>query len=277
MKILIAFYKSLYDFRWLKAQRKNGELAWSYFLLFVFVAAILTIIPFVLMLPGDLKESKGEWLKKVPEFTATFSEGKLALTGLKQPFIYTDDQEQFVVVVDTVTTTSLNLDGYLDDRDYSGILVTADRAEFFDAQRQKSEIQYWTDIPDATIDRARVVSWADKLLSTPVVVLIGLFAVLALFIGIGISKLFTLLLVAFVVWIVCSFTKRQWKFGELFAVGLFGVTLSSIVALIINFAGVRRPGIYFLALLAFMLAVVFTKDETTESQAPTVSAPPSHG
>ena len=260
MKVLVAFYKSLYDFSWLKAQRKNGELAWSYFLLFVFVLAAFTFIPAIILFPGNLKELKQEGFKKIPEFTATFSQGKLAISGLQQPLVYKDETEDFVLVVDTVTTTALDLANFLPDKDQSGILITADKVEIFDADQQKSEVQYWTDIPDTSFDKARLQSWADTLLSTPVMFLIGLVIVIVLFMGMGIGKLFTLLLVIFIVWIVSELTKRQWKFGELFTVGLFGVRLPSFLAIVAKYFSVRIPGIFFLALLAFMLAVVLTKE-----------------
>ena len=61
-------------------------------------------------------------------------------------------------------------------------------------------------------------------------------------------------------WNGCVHKERQReKLGELFAIGLYAITLPLLISLLFQAVGINIPHVESLALLAFMLAVVFTR------------------
>ena len=94
-------------------------------------------------------------------------------------------------------------------------------------------------------------------------------AILAIFIGLYVgffvSKLYTILLVTLFVSVTARLFGQVMKFAELFTIGLYAITMPSIISLILVLTGVEFSYVQFVALLAFMLAIVFTKDGTEKT------------
>ena len=258
MWFFTSLYRSLFDFRWLKERRNNSGQSWSYFFLFLFLLAGLTLIQLFLGMPSGIKEMRSLAEKNLPDFKAEWKGGELNITQLEQPFIWSE--KNFVLVIDTATTTNLQLKDWLKSPTDSGVLITKSQAEFFDANKGSSRVQYWKDVPDYSITKTELLAKADKWLSPAMVYLFSVLMFLGLYIGLIVSKLFVLLLVTILVLIVNNFAKKGWTFKQLFNVGLFAMTLPSIALTSLSLAGGRINLLYSLILLAILLMVVFVKD-----------------
>jgi hypothetical protein len=276
MTFFTSLYKSLYDVSWLKANKANRGGGWKYFFGFVALVMLVVLAGMAVSLFRVVPEIRSRAADSIPEFEATFKEGELSVTGLKQPYTYRgedEDSNKFVVMVDTVSTSTPDLDSILED-DESGLLVTKEKVEFFDANQNNGRTQFFDEMPDTSFNRARILGWIQKFLSPVFIILllgiIGLFV----FIGLIIGKLFLIVIVSLIALIVARIAKRQWQWNELFTVGLFAITLPSLVSLVLPFFGVATGHIPFLILTAFMLALVLTKDETTAPAAGQNPPPP---
>lgn len=259
MWFFTSLYRSLFDFRWLKERKNNSGQSWSYFFLFLFLLTGLTLIPFLLGMPSGIKEMRSLAEKNLPDFKAEWRGGELSVTQLEQPFVW--NEKDFVLVVDTATTTNLQLKDWLKSPTVSGVLITKDRAEIFDANKSSGRVQYWKEIPDYSITKTELLVKADKWLSPMMIYLFSVLMFLGLYVGLIVSKLFALLLVTVLVFAINNFAKKGWSFKRLFNVGLFAMTLPSIALTALSWAGGRISLLYSLILLVILLMVVFVKDD----------------
>jgi hypothetical protein len=227
------------------------------------------------VLPKGIKEIRTVIDNKIPDsFVAEVKNGTLHIQGIEQPFYYNataDDsfkelsatsslKNAFLMVIDTVNpTSSLSLNSLLDKNSASGVLVTQSQVEIYDAKTNRTQIQYIKDIPDGALTKNDIKQFADKL-TNPLIAVILIFIFIAFYIGTIISKLVSILIVSVIALIVSSISGKTWKFGELFTVGLFAITLPSVLNSIATLVGVHIPYLFTLILLAFMLALVLTKD-----------------
>jgi hypothetical protein len=139
-------------------------------------------------------------------------------------------------------------------------LVTKDRLEAFDANNGNSHTQDWKDVPDYRTSKNEVLALADKWLKPLALYFIGLIMFLGLYIGLVVSKLLTLLIVSVLALAINNFAKKGWTFKQLINIGLFALTLPTILITALGWVGGRVNFLYSLVLLAILLAVVFTKD-----------------
>lgn len=253
-------YRSIYDLTWLKLQKRSAKRAWGYFAVFVLLVTVLWAVPASVRLPGEASKIKEQVIKNIPEFQASFKGGKLQVEGLQQPYVVKDNN--FVFVVDTVSTNTPELSSYLSDEFDSGVLVTRDAIETYDnGGGGQTRTQNLKNIPDTQFNQETIIGLANKFLSPWFIALLILFMIIGVYIGSFVAKLVSILVVTVIVKIVSAIGKRGWTFGELFTTALFAVTLPSFIRLVFNWLGIYFPFIHSLALLAFLLAVVFTKDE----------------
>lgn len=265
MRFYHAFRNSLYNVAWLKRQKSHPGQAWSYFFIFVWCLAIVKTVPVLITLPGFARDLRQELTTSVPDFSAALKNGELAVTGLDQPFIHRAPDENLVVVVDTVSTSSQALSAFLLSGE-SGILVTKSAVEIFDAKRGEGQTQQWKDAPDFSIDKAKLVDWINRFLRPGIVILAGIMVTVALLVASLVAQLVVLLIASLLTFFASAVTGRGWKFAELFTVALYATTLPSLLALVFGWI-VRIGNIHFLALLAFLLAIIFTEDAKKEMPA----------
>lgn len=259
MWFFTSLYRSLFDFRWLKERKNNAGASWSYFFLFLFLLAGLTAIPFFLQMPSGLKEMRILAEKNVPDFKAEWKSGELSITQLVQPFVW--NEKNFSMVIDTATTTNLQLKNLLKSPTDSGILVTKDRVEIYDVSKNSSRVQFWKDFPDYSITKTGILAYADKWLSPVSLYLISALLFLGIYIGLVISKLFILLFVTILVFIINNLAKKGWTFRQLFYVGLFAMTLPSIALAALSWVGGSISLLYSSILLVILLMVIFVSDK----------------
>lgn len=258
MWFFASLYRSLFDFRWLKERRNNSGSAWSYFFLFIFLISGLILIPLFVQMPGSLKELRIAAEKNVPDFQADLKGGQLTVNNLAQPYIV--KEKDFVLVVDTATTTNIQVKNWLETPAMSGVLITKDQFEIYNAPEKSTRIQSWKDIPDYSTTKGDLLAMADKILKPAALYLIGLIMFVGAFIGLTVTKLLTLLIVTFLAFTINNFAKKGWTFKQLFNVGLFAVTLPSVLIIALGWVGGRVSFVYSLILLAVLLVVIFKKD-----------------
>ncbi len=259
MRFLESLYKSVYDLTWLKLQRNNPKKAWGYFALLAVMVSVLWLVPDIFKVPGTVKELRENVVKEVPEFQATLKGGVLSVANLPQPYVLKDSG--YVLVVDTVSTDTPALASYLSGENASGVLISRKAIETYDDSRGQSRSQDFAQIPDGSFNRSDLVSVAQKILSPGSTVLLIIIMVLVSYVIVFVGKLISIVIIAFLVKIIARIMGRHWMFGELFTVGLFAVTLPSFINLIAAWSGAYIPYLHSLALFAFLLAMVITKDE----------------
>jgi maltodextrin utilization protein YvdJ len=66
--------------------------------------------------------------------------------------------------------------------------------------------------------------------------------------------------------LLSNIAGRKWRWRELFSIGLFAVTLPSLIEFIMGFVRSNYSNLFFVAFLSFLIAIVFTKDETEQLQ-----------
>ena len=260
-----AFYKSFYDSVWLKAVRGFPGKAWSYFCLFVFVVALVALVPIAFQLRPLVNELSQNFSSSAPDFEANLKAGKLSVRKLAQPFVYRSSENGLVLFVDTVSTSSVALDQYVTSTYADSILVTSDRIEFRDVSTGESRIQSWKDFPDYSFSKSSIILAINRFVEPGNLAAAIVAIFIGLYVGFFVSKLYTILLVTLLVSVTAKLFGRAIKFVELFTIGLYAITMPSIISLVLALTGVEFSYVQFVALLAFMLAIVFTKDGTEKT------------
>ncbi len=257
MEFVTSFVNSLGNLSWLKAQRKNDKRAWRYFLLLSLILTVLTLLPGSIIFPRELKKIDGV-VKQMPAFTAHLTKGELVVQGITQPFVYSNQANDFVVVIATATSTELS--SYIKNKNQNALLIARDKMELYDGGSGATRAQTWSGLPDTTITREALNSAIQKFSQWQWLLPMLLIAVIVSYGGMMIGKLILMVLVITLVQLIGMLLKRPWRWRELFVVGLFGITLPAVIELAVGWAMGGPAYIFFLAYLAFMLAVVLTRD-----------------
>jgi len=270
--MLAAIIHSLYDAPWLKARKNKLGAAFKYAALLLLFTLALYVVPLVFTRPQEFIKIKNQIITEVPPFQATVRQGELTITGPAQPYRWVSPDQRFVFVVDTKATTSPGLESMLAPGQ-SGLLITRQLSQIYDAARGSDNIQYWRNAPDGSLNKDELVAGINRLTSPRVLIPLGLLTFLLVYAGFFISKLISLLVVGLVCLVFSAAGRRGWRFKELFAVGLYALTFPTLVSFILFWLGVNIAWLHFLVLLAFLLAVVLTKDTTPAAETPAASPP----
>lgn len=263
MSFLISIYRSLGDLTWLKQQKHSARAAWKYFFLFTALLTLVSAVPLVVSFPSAALELKDKVMSNVPDFQATLKQGALSVAGFPQPYIYRDKESGFVFVVDTVSTSSIALANYLKEDANSGLRIGKDELELVDSVRGDAKTQSWKNFPDYSITKVELIQKIVAYSTPGKVALLMISALVIAFFGIMFGKFWSILLASLIAYSIAAIARRDWKWNELFVIGLFATTLPSLIASAFALFGVQINFVHFLALLAFMLAVVLTREGRT--------------
>ncbi|MCX6779761.1 MAG: DUF1189 family protein [Candidatus Magasanikbacteria bacterium] len=222
MSFFNSLYNSLYNFKWLRQQKDNTRWAWGYFFLLTFLLAGLIVIPTSIKYFSDAPIWKAKLSQELPDFQAHMSNGQLQVTGVAQPYI--KKYENAVIVVDTVSTSTLQVKQFVDNDSVVGILVTRDRAEIYNPQDKTVKSQVFAAGTDFDANRAMVLGWADTLLSRRMLSLftLGFSIIILLYLVVG-----NLINIFFISLVLYQWGKKHtftYTFKEVFTVGLFAIT-----------------------------------------------------
>jgi ABC-type multidrug transport system permease subunit len=202
-------------------------------------------------------------VKNVPEFDASFKNGRLTINKLSQPFVH-EVNSGFTVIVDA-SSTSTDVSKLVPSSN-SYLLFSQDKMEFYDGSNGQKTMQPWSKFPEASLNKAKLESLLQKMTEFPyAVIILGLFFVVS-YAAVFISKLYSIFVVSLVVSISTHIRGMEWKWKELFSVTLFATTLPSIIEVLVSLTPLKISYIHFIALLAFMLSLVFTVDEKMDKE-----------
>ncbi len=227
MSFFNSLYNSLYNFKWLRQQRDNTSWAWGYFFLLTFFISGLVVIPTAFKYFSDAPTWKARLSQELPDFKAQMSNGQLQVTGLAQPYIKKYDNA--VIVVDTVSTGTLVVKQFVTSDSQVGILATRDRLEIYNPQDQTVKTQAFAAGTDFQADRNLVLSWADKLLNNRMLSLFTLAFSIIILLYLVVGNLLNIFFISLVFYQWSKKRKLDYKFKQVFTVGLFAITLPLIL------------------------------------------------
>jgi hypothetical protein len=281
MKFFKAFYNSIFDFRWLSAQRgtaKNG-LAYFFILIFVITLGIGSFASWQAI--KFYRIIKVEFQNKIPDFQADFKGGKLKVTKLEQPYNFeyitpekkNFDAVRFFIHIDTVSTSTVagveRLNSFIKNKTDIVALLTGEEIIFYDGNKGgQITINNFSEVPDTSFDKEKIKGFLDKAGQYMPLVIFGIFIIA--YISQAASKILFLAFWSLILLAVSKIAKKDWKYKELFSVGLFAITLPAIFSLFYFILGWYLPFAYILLYLIIMILVIFkaaSKKEETPAKA----------
>ncbi len=227
MRFFASFYNSLYNFKWLRDQRQNSSWGWGYFfLLVIFVSGMLTI-NLGYNYYDNAPELKKQISEVLPEFQAVSANGQLQVSGLTQPYV--QHFNQFTIAVNTDATNTIAVKDFVTTSDKMVVLIAKDKLEVYNTQTQEVKTQSVKEFGDFNINRAEVLKNSNILFTNKAVAIVCAIAFVGLFIFLTIVNLLNVLLFGSVVYWIVKTSNKNWKFKEVFTVGLFAITLPMIL------------------------------------------------
>lgn len=257
-ELLRAFLNSLYNQEWLKKQRSHAGKAWSYFALFLFAFSLVVSVPVAIGVRYGFVSLQNDFVAKLPDFKATLSSGALSVENLPQPFVYNIEQDDFVLVVDTRGDIKPIRD-YVSSTPGGSVIIGKNEVSVTDGVSGSTKTQKWPSDQKGTVAKSDVQNFISKILQPWFYFVILFLVFLALYIAYFVSKLYSIAVVSMIVYIAARLNGKEYKWKEVFVMSLYATTLPSIISVLFSVVDVQIPYIHFIALLAFMLAAVFTE------------------
>jgi hypothetical protein len=257
MSFFTALYNSLYNFKWLRNQRSNTSWAWGYFFLLIILVSGLSTITLGFKYFDTAPVIKKAVYNEMPEFQAEIKNGQLQVSGLVQPYI--KNYEKIAIVIDTMSTSTVDIKSYIKADDQSVLLITKDAFTAYDAQNKSTKTQIMKDIGDYKTDRAEILKKADVFFSTKMIWIATVISFVVLFLFATASNLLNVLFFSFLFYTIAKQQKLTWKFKEVFTVGLFTVTFPLILSQMAT--TLYLNWVFVLVYASLMYFVVLKKDK----------------
>jgi hypothetical protein len=173
----------------------------------------------------------------LPEFT--LSEGELHVEG-DMPIVLEETSSSIIMIDVSGETTPDILDNY-----ESGMLVLKDRMVTKENNIETTEINFSTLTFDLTKDM--VVTWL------PLLQWLSVIAAVVVFIFFFIGKMVSALLVSVLGLIFSAIQKAEARFGQLYSIAIYALTLPSILKIISSFVAISFPWyIYYAVVLVYV-------------------------
>ncbi|KKW43058.1 MAG: hypothetical protein UY92_C0001G0072 [Candidatus Magasanikbacteria bacterium GW2011_GWA2_56_11] len=271
MRFFQRFYKSLFDLGYLRSERGKPGRAWGYAVLFLFLVSVIQLAPVIYRIPGWLREARAVVEREVPEFTARARAGELSVEGVEQPYVRTVDTDDgsFKIIIDTVSTTTPDIAEFLDKNTDSGVLVGRTEAVVYSSGDGRTQAQSFSDLParEEAFTKQDLLGIVDQVQSKGVY-LIGAVMIFAFFIFLLIGKLIYLFFISLIAFMIAAATKRTWRLGEIYTVGLYALTLPTLIQTIGRWLGYPLTFVYTIVLgIVLFGAVFYQEDGKTEGAA----------
>lgn len=202
-------------------------------------------------------------INEMPDFDASIKDGKLSVTKLKQPHHQKVD-EKFSIVIDSAELNPEPVKNFVTSTAVSYIFFGKESLEIYDSETGRKSLTSWSQFPDYELNKNSLLESFSKASKLPYSILVTLVVFLFFYTAIFIGKIYSVLVISMIVSVFSKLTMNNWKWKEIFTITLFATTLPSILELIISLTGIEIQYIHFIALLAFMLAMIFTKEGDKE-------------
>ncbi len=277
--IATAFYKSLYDIHWIAQQRGYLARALAYFFVFLFVTLCILLGILGRTASPRLSEVWDDIRADAPDATLTISEGTLSVTGLDQPYRHEfafENGVTGVLYVDTVTTSSVALNDILGEADHVPVvLVTSKKIKMYDASGAEPFVENMSSFPNTTLRTEEVTSVIDGITAGRAVV--GILLLLSLIVTVFVfgTKLVSLLVVAWLVYVVVRADKKAWTYRQIYTAGLYALTIPILVdAISMLVLGAPLPFVHTILLFVILFGIIY-KGETKAPHVHEHTVPPS--
>ena len=270
MSFFTTFYRSLFDLNWLKENKNKAKKAWGYFFLLMLLITLFQVGPTLIGMPRVVRDFRDKIEEKVPDFSAHLKDGELSVDKLAQPFVYETKEEgedTFKIMVDANATSTFSTEEVFRGFE-TGILITKTKIIIKESSSKESTMDF-SNIPNKDFSKSDAINLMDKFKGIVVVGFSVLF-IAFIYLAMSIGKLIFLLIISLLTLVICSIAKKDYKFSEIYVLGLFSITLPTLIKTIEVWLGFNIPFAYTIVLLAIMLGVIFnkTKEETPVANPP---------
>lgn len=224
MRFFVSFYKSLFDFTWLK-EKRNAIGGWSYLVLLVFFLSGLNAIYICSSVVSTVRGFKTQ-IAEAPDFKLELRDGNLQVDNLSQPFKYEFSEEKTSLIIDTAGAPDIK--NYQDENGLNVLLVAKDKIVFYDAVSKQSKEQVFKDMPNYTLNKAAVlkqIGIVDSSRGYAILIISALIANWFIYFGL---YLLNILFCSFLIYLLAK-NSTDFKFKEIFKVGLFAVTAPAVL------------------------------------------------
>ncbi|GEM_PF-4550619 len=260
MSFFTSLYNSLYNFKWLRDQKNNSSWAWGYFFLLIILVSGLSTISLGFKYFEVAPTIKKTAYNELPEFQAEVKNGQLQVSGLVQPYIKIF--ENLVIVVDTVSTGTVNIKNFAKQEGQSVLLATKDAVEVYSASDKSVKSQAIKDFDGFKNDRAGVLKNIDTIFSTKMIWIVTAITFILLWLFLAGSNLLSILFFSFLFYTIAKRLKLDWRFKEVFTVGLFTITFPLILTQVSP--SLYLNGVFTLFFVGLMYMVVIKKDKVVK-------------
>ncbi len=257
MSFFTSLYNSLYNFKWLSSQKSNTSSAWSYFFLLIVLMTGLTTISMGYKLADAVPKIKQALYNELPEFQAEVKNGQLQVNNLVQPYV--KSYSRLAIVVDTVSTSTIDINSYVKQGDRSVLLITKDAFTAYDAQDKSVKTQVLKEYSDFKTDRNGVLKIADGMFSKKIFAIVMAVLFILMLVFLFSAYLLSVLVFGFLFYSIAKQQKMNWKFKEVFNVGLFTITLPLI--LVQSTSIIYLNWIFVLVYTGWMYMVILKRDK----------------
>ncbi|PIT87185.1 MAG: hypothetical protein COU31_04475 [Candidatus Magasanikbacteria bacterium CG10_big_fil_rev_8_21_14_0_10_40_10] len=276
MNFFKSFYKSLYNFKWLAEQKDKLSQAFGYYFLLILVAVVVMFVPAVYEIGKFVNNFENFAKIDIPDFTARFKQDKLIITDLSQPYIKQREQDgfNFTLIVDTVTTSTYDYKDYVKSKDDLVVIVVQDYVSFYDADKQKSETQYFSDMitstsvsstggistylsgSDDVFTGKQLRGFVDKYGGIIKYFFFFLMLVIFYLTYAGVTLAFTAFW-SLILLVLARIIKKDFTYKQIFTIGLFALTWPVLVRMLVSLTGFNIPYLFTVLFMAIMGILLF--------------------
>ncbi len=238
-----ALYKSLTSPSWLASQSKATTRAGKFFVMVMLVLSLGVGAHIIYrQIPSIVPIVEQGITEHVPDFTAKLTDGELVVSDLTQPYInyFTDEQnKEFVIVIDTVSTGTLALPSFFVSSTEGGVLITRDRIVSQNLDGQADINEAFDQVPNLTFSRAQIIQTLEDIGGRYRPAIFAVFVALS-FAFWGLGLLVFILLFSTIAFAIYSAISKQdkkvrysWK--EIFTMSLFAFGLPKLIVTLVMF------------------------------------------
>lgn len=263
MNFLNSLYRSLFDIDWLRAKRSAAW--WPTFGFLLVVVSFITVLrvgPLLAFIaPRALETVEQKFSAEAPDFSLIMENGVLRTEKIPQPYTFKQevktDQEtsQFTLLIDTVTTSTVDISSLIADKENDmALFLGATGFSYYDPTAQEVIFEKYTDVPNGTITKDQITNGIAKFRSTylvPFLLAVGLGLIVAMYV----VRLMALAVWSAVLLILVKIKKLSWKYSEIYRVSAYASTLPLLVGSVTLWLGwsLRLTSLTLLILLYLVI------------------------
>lgn len=254
--MLKTFYHSLFDTDWLATQRNRFGRAWLYVLVFMAAVSAISTAVTVRTIKPVLAEFKTKIEQNTPDFQAELKGGILTVNGPQQWEI---KENAIHAVLDVRATSTAAIENFRNSSE-AVILLTSTTLSIYDNETGSTRVIPLSSYGEGAWTKGDVLAAANWALARgPMIV--GVILFFAMWLVGTIGKALYVGLVALVWYLVLRRNPvfaAAWTHRQVWTVGLYALTLPTLVQQIEQWTGFVIPGFYTLILVTIIYLILRT-------------------